>query len=702
MLSETKVMEIVHQFSHDIRKKQAVKATNTKVEVKPFPFTNIYIESVEMAQDISVHSDFNVFPEKLFRSKAPNENPDEFKYRKAIYQPITFPYWNKAVNQANRIWNKQNYAIVWDEEIDEDIVSFFETDFPKYKSFVSYYKDIFTRWKINDPNALITYRPKSLPEKTIETEEGQKEVFDSSKLIEPMPFIYGSEKVIGFEEGVFAFVLTDQKSLLNHGNRKVKEGLVLELYDDTNVYFVVQKGKKSDWEFDIMLYYKHDLGKLPAEKLKGIPKQRGESVLYQSYFYPAVPNLNIALCTHSTLDMSIYTHAFPQRWEYVDKCNAPGCIDGRIRDFDHPDKEKDCSKCNGTGTTNKHSPTSAFQVKTPTALDKSGAEIAMPPFGYVAPDSQILEFSYNKVRNDIAQAFVFINIDISSSNVKGSETALGKQIDREELFNFLLQFSSEVFDSVRFGINCMGRMRYGTSFDMPKIKEPVTFSIRNEADLTTEITVAKDANIPDIAIRNLLEEYLNSRFAKSDKTRNLIKLAFFTDRLITQNMTEIAQGIAVGTIKKYEAILHSSLITFIDEATNEDKGFMDKDIAAQKEILVQKAKDKEAELTEVVGLEGLPPEGGEGTEGGEGQAQGGQTAATLEAQAKLRGTVGGVQAIISVNAAVAEGSMTEVAAELLLEVAFGYPSDIAKNLIEPVINPEQIKAIIQKDIDGNE
>src|ERR1044072_2147116 len=129
----------------------------TKQERKPdekIPaFNSVYVDSVEMRDKIAVHSELNVFPWKLFKKKAPNEDPAQFEYRKENYEPSTTPYWNKAQNAINRIWNRQNFEIHWESETGEGTAKeYYTEDYPSYGSVVNYFESIVTRQKINDPN----------------------------------------------------------------------------------------------------------------------------------------------------------------------------------------------------------------------------------------------------------------------------------------------------------------------------------------------------------------------------------------------------------------------------------------------------------------------------------------------------------------------------------------------------------------------
>jgi hypothetical protein len=65
---------------------------------------------------------------------------------------------------------------------------------------------------------------------------------------------------------------------------------------------------------------------------------------------------------------------------------------------------------------------------------------------------------------------------------------------------------------------------------------------------------------------------------------------FITDRLITSNVVDITARLANGTADKWEAVLHDSIYTIIDNELIVDPNFFDKDIEQQKQIIIDKAK----------------------------------------------------------------------------------------------------------------
>jgi hypothetical protein len=587
---QAKVDEVIQiSLDHENAFKKLFKKDSEHMGGHP-DYNPVYKRSVELEEEMETHMEAKHFPEKLFKSKAPNENPEEFNYRKSIYQPVTKPFMNRAFRTINRIWNDSNYTIGnWKEE---DHKEYFEVQYPKHKSIVAFFRSVVTKFKLRDPNGVIAVKPRKIP--TLKDKDGNL-VADQSKLIEPTAVLYESEQVILFEEDQFALIELREKSLVKHSQSMEKSGRIFEFYDENNIWRIEQVGKKTDYQFEYTIYYEHNLGKLPVTKLKGEPCESEDNyTVYESYLMPAIPNLNIALYNHNTLEMSITNDAFPQRWEYVDPCNYEGCEGGYIT-YDS-DKKSACPSCKGTGHTERHSPLGVKQVYIGDRLTQGAENLSMPPAGYIAPDTATLEFRHTKYLKDVEQAFAFLNIDVSNSNVKpGEETATGKRIDREELFSFLLLISNELFDLLDQTIDVIGKMRYGT-FEGPEITKPVDFSIRSNEELIQEMVDAKAAFVPDIIIQKQLKEYALNRFNTSHEVTKFLDIVFKVDRLLTLTQQDIVLQKTIGAVINWEVILHTSIYTFLEQLLVEDPKFLELEFAEQKTKLEQKAKDKEAEV----------------------------------------------------------------------------------------------------------
>ncbi len=580
----------------------AVLDVEDKTKKEDIPeYSAIYKEAVKRYNDVRPHAERGHFPEKLFKESAPNESQEEFKYRKSIFKNITVPYWKRARSTVNRIWNRANFSINWKEESstvtqNNPPKKYFEEKFPGYNSLISYFEQVVTDAKLKDPNAVITFKPRNI---MFDRKKGQF-VVDESDVREPIPVIYYSPNVILYKPNKLAFVELHENTTLENG----KKGRIFEVYDDTNIWKIYQVGKKHENRFKIFKYYKHGLGYLPVNKLRGEPQQIDSDSIYASYFEPALPNLDLALRDSSTLQMVKYNIAYPQRWEFVDPCDECRGT-GWIQDVDSDEEYQICQSCNGTGNIDKHSPMKTIEIQAGDRLDEGDEGVSIPPVGFASPDSEILDFLRDEIREQIEKGFAFLNIDVSSSNVKGSEdTALGKKIDREELFEFLRIISNEAFDLLRFSIKTIGYMRYSKDIfeeEIPSVNEPVDFGIRSLEEITQEMNEAREKKLPMIAMRKLLKEYVQTRFNMDAEAKKIVDLIMMTDRLFMLTNKEIAVKLNTGTVAKWEDILHTSIQTFIDEAIEEDSDFLDKEITEQKEILMKKARAKVGELQEGTG-----------------------------------------------------------------------------------------------------
>lgn len=586
-------------------KKDALKAarytvdgilSTKKDELSPPDFNSLYAKCVRLYQKTRPHAEDEYFPADLFRAKAPNQKPEEYRYSREMLLKTGTPthsYWAKALSVLNRIWNEKNYSIEYPEiegveYADYTAKDYFEKHYPEHKSIEAFFRELVTQTKVADPNAWLCLDVK-LP--------GEDEEIDQSKPAEPFMRIMPCYKVLDFKAGEWVLTLSDEKSWVDYGGISKKEGFVLHFRDKTGLYKIEQRGKKTEYEFsEPELLFAWNLEYLPCARLKGQPKCTDKELYYQSVFAPAIPSLNIALIDSNTLQVSKVAGAYPERWEYVDDCDAEGCEYGLIYSDDRESMHR-CHQCAGAGRKNYASALSVMQIPAPKDNSMGVQSDKMhPPFaGYVEKAGlvEMLKFLDEQVEANCIRAFEFINFDVSNSNVKGSETALGKQIDMQAQFSFVMQISNEEFDALGFSINTCGLVRYGAKWEPVEIGYPQNFSIRSDADLTDEITKAKTSGIPSVALTALINEFMQSRFnsrADVDRRFNLISQA---DRLLPFSSMEVISKLSAGTILKWQAILHDQIDYFIAKAERENDAFWEIELADQIVILEDYAKAEE-------------------------------------------------------------------------------------------------------------
>jgi len=543
-----------------------------------------YERAAKMREEIRTHADYQYFPARLFAEKSPNQTPEEFEYQKEIYRPVTVSYWYKGIGQINRIWNKQNYLIGfqdWNRE-EQSPQDYFLFDFPDFKSVDEYFEQIVTPQDIKDPNAVMALIPRNW-------------FLDQTERPELLPKIYPCTSVLLYEQG-FCFIKNGYSKLKDSIKTK---GLRVLFIDEEKIVQLVERGTPGKTYFEVESYddrlmvYFHDCGELPVKKLGGTPMEceDGEKY-YQSYFYPAVPDLDKATRDDSTLNVSKYTHAFPQRWQYVTECDNPICEDGYVYDRDEsgmPTVKNVCGTCNGQARRASISPQSIMEVTAPSRIDDSSKDVKIPPAGYIEQNTAILDFLDKQTTKYIQQGFSILNLDVVNTHAQTDETAKGKMIDREELFSFLKQIASNLFGLMKWSVDLMGKERYGSEWEGFHLYPPQNFEVRSSADITEELSSA-----PGPAKRLLMPEYVRQRFGVKKNAQQVMDLAIQVDVLAAMSADEVIKIVSTGQLPKWKAVLHYEAINLIEEAIEEREDFMDLPYSTKVEILEQKAKDRES------------------------------------------------------------------------------------------------------------
>lgn len=547
----------------------------------------LYKKAYKHSEEVEVHS-CGDFPKKLIDYTFPNETKEEKEYRNKSFQPVTKPYWKKALRSLSRIWSEQNYTIEWG---DETVKEYFTNNLPFYNDIRTYFKSVVTSSKINDPNAVLAV---CFDVATKEGENGEI-VIDDTVEISPYPAIFESEDVLMYSENEYCLLVSEEKSVVKFGGKNVNDGYVFYLYDRNVIYKISQYGDKINWTFEATVYFEHGLDWLPCWKLKGTPEDViGNAVYYESHFSPAIPHLNEAVILHSTLKASISKIAYPIRSYYEQECNA--CDNGHVTIGEGESlRYEKCSSCGGSGKM-KFSPLRDYVHKLPTATDPES--VPFPGLTYVSPDSAILEFSSQKIDDYISKAFMFLNIDAIPDGMKSGlgedATATKSKIDRDEQFVSMLDISNELFELLDYFLYAAYRIRYMKPDSIIKISPPKTFELTSAAELTAELSEAKTNAIPEIAIGALTIDYVTKRFTQNGQIAEITKIVQYCDALYTKDDQSIA--ILRPTLQTWEIILHTFIYTFMYEKLNENENYLDTTLAEIKADMIAMAKAKAAEL----------------------------------------------------------------------------------------------------------
>lgn len=563
-------------------------------------FHPAYLRSVRQAERLRPHCDAEYYPEKLFSALSPHQRSDEAKWLKDNYEPFTIPVYIDFMNTIKRGTNHNNYSIAYTDMPEEykaddrELKTYLNTGIGEYGSIEAWFTDSMLEWKIKDANSVVAVLPK---DGFTEVDEEGRVVIREDVMIEPVPVIYGSDRVLAYESDVLFTGISAEHSMIKTTGPDEKTGLIIDIYTPTMIYKAVQVGRKSDWKFEVREYYPHEWERLPAWPLKGVPHEIDGGVMYyQSPYYYALAALNTTLKNKNILEMTNANVAFPYRIMLTDECDFKGddgsrCLDGQVT---IAGTLQQCPACGGSGMKNKPSAGGTLLVQ-----EVIGGEQVpnMDRIRFVAPDTAILTWMETKAKNEEIRAREILHLRTATDQANGSDpTATGRLVDQQSMYAFIMPIVNSAFETFGNVVSAITYMRYAEKVEAPKVTPPVNLDFMTSADYLDEYKTAVTTGAPPIVIRRFMERYVKSLFYGSETEEKMWKLVLSIDELAAQSNDEVRALKGANLVTSWQAVLHISIFKYIADAMAEDKDFLIKPIDQQQKVVVDKARLAAAEL----------------------------------------------------------------------------------------------------------
>lgn len=553
-----------------------------------------YRAAVKQRDRIANHAVVDKYPYDLFEKRAPNETEEEADYIKANYKNITHPIYVDYLSVVGRALADGNWSLKLDTT--SEFPTYAAEGIEYHKSVEAYVKEIILNLKATDPNGVIAITVPMLPMVEV---NGQM-VPDDRAAFKPQPIYYPCERVVGWDAGKYAFLESHEKTVVKWGNGSVKAGRVFYFYDRENIWRIAQYGSFVDHTFTVDVIFRHDLGYVPCEKLKGVASILPDnSIYYTSRFYYAVDPLDNVLTNANYLQCSVANCMFPFRvmvgdiCDFFDTATGVGCNGGWIQRADadgrvHRDK---CHVCNGSGMKVRVSPMGTYLLKPKMGQDGGDADYSKP-VEYITPSTEAGKFVQELIDKYTALARSILHIHTSNTEVKGSDTrtATGDAIDLKAMYAFVRPEADQIFDLFEFLLKTMADIR-GEEVTV-ELMRPRTFDFRTDADMLADIEKARTAGAPDVVQHALIYQFINNRYYADSEGAAVFNLIVAADRLLTLSGDAITSRKAQGAVANWEVVLHDSAVQIINELIAADPEFLMRDLADQIAQLVAAAKAK--------------------------------------------------------------------------------------------------------------
>lgn len=601
MVQENELLDIIDGIIAIRKKRDKSNPINRNVP----EYYNSYDKYVDWMEQISYHSVKGKIPYEMIERKAPNQSDQEKDWVVNNFKQITLPVFYEFLSVVARGLHDSNWSIDYANDQQQYITS--DMTFKKYveddiastplsMSFDSWVRFVFPTIKLTDSMGVITFKPYNGEKTTLDTDGNI--VVAGDELPEPIPYYYSSDRVLSRLEWGYLLIEANDYSIVEFNGKRVREGLVFELYDDINIWRIYQVGKKNDYQFEYELIFRHDLGYIPADYLKGKPTYNVDGALcWQSPFLMVTDLLDDVLLDGCNLRAIKASCTYPQKVMIGNDCefqddHGNKCVQGYIMQPDNGGFYK-CPECHGSGLAQRTSPLNTILVRTDNSKGTADTVKPADALAFIAPDMNTPTFLREEIDNGLVKALSILHLKTTNSKVQGAEdmTATGMVLDEKGKYAFIKTIVDQIFDFYEFGMKVIGQMRYGNDFEKPYINRPVSYDFNSESDYLQQIAAVQEAGAPPSIVALYVYKYIKAIFYDNATTAKVYDLIIASDRLFSLNKEQIAISLSRNLAEKWEVVLHDSALTFVSELIRENENFLDQEMSVKIEQLQAKAQE---------------------------------------------------------------------------------------------------------------
>lgn len=548
-----------------------------------------YDEAVEAAEQMAVHAD-GQFPDKLIKERRPNEPQEVLDYRQTIFVPKTKPVFSKIISSLSKIRRSSDWSIRYEGEFSripegETLEDYCEYYYPYFTSVTNWIYSVWLKKYLVDPNAVVFIYPEEMPD-------------EQNRYLKPFTYIFDSAHVLDFVQNDYAVLVNPEGCTFTTSKGE---------FPGKSFYVVtverIMRFDQADGRGTMVLAwdYIHGLDELPVYKIGAvISDAKGINFFYESRIAGVKPEFDEALREYSDLQAAKVLHIYPERWEYTNhECTNCKGTGRRQNPAYTPDcncpSTVECDNCSGKGYV-VAGPYSKIMIK-PASMGESA--LPTPPAGYVEKDVEIVKVQEESITKHIMDGLAAINFEFLI-NTPLNQSGTAKEVDKDELNNTVHSIAEDMVRNMDWIYWIIARYRYGLIYNpdeisemIPSIAVPEKYDILSSKHLEEQLTSAK-TNKTNAAIINALEiEYANKSFNNDTAVRDRVELVLSLDPLANIPEDDKMSRLSNKGITQLDYIISSNIHEFVKRAVDEDENFPDLEPKAQKEKMIQFAKEIE-------------------------------------------------------------------------------------------------------------
>lgn len=521
---------------------------------------------VEECEKVKLHSIDRPSVDMLVKYQ-PSEPDWAIEYKTKNWRAITKAPFEKIESVIAKVFRASDFVVKFPDSPNgarngETLQDYTETKFPKVKSFLFWFQNIWLRQYLVEPNGVSIVQPLNM----------DKAVTDYWR---PYPMQVEAEDVLYFDDDFLLVEKEDDKWLL---------------VDKQDFVTITRTKDGNKAKFNAQVDFTHNLGYVPASFNGGkIMLDDENNFYYESVVSGVTPYWTQALMEVADKNVSIKQHVHPEKAVYgEDKCKV---CDGTGRKthlvgLERRAETRECVECGGSGiATAVTSPFGIHIIRPP-----RGSELPPPdwaPAKYIQKDISPLEFLDKDVDKLIKQGYAAVCMEqLAEDNAQVQESGIKKSYDMEQtnlfLYNiavFITQFKLpwfyKVFSDYRYGAIGQGMPSEAILKMQPQINTPRRFDIVGVNDLKAQIADLKKAGVSPDIINELEKQLVGKEFSGDQDTISYLTAVIDLDPLRNFNVEDKSLMYASGSIRLEDFAVSSNIQTLVQKAAEMTPNFYD-------------------------------------------------------------------------------------------------------------------------------
>lgn len=527
----------------------------------------------------------------LLKKFARREDETQFKQRVELTNAITpavssslmTPFYK--VGRSNNIINNIDFEN--SENNDSKILNIEEAAlyYNGDKSLHRYLETRLVELNFSDPNSFII------------TEFDMPEIGAQGELLEkvqPRPFEVKSENAINYfyKNNILQWIIVKLDSTYDNSKGEIKKGETYTIYfPDVAIKFTQIELTSSQFAIGQIIEFETEDGTYQYYRADKERFFQVENFEYNATYVPAVQvgykhdlstdgntyvsPMHDALCyfmksikTVSEFDLTMALHAFPQKFQYVNRCMGAsnyGCNNGQTNDG------ATCTKCNGSGFAMHTGAADAVVMRIP--KDKEELMNLEQLVHYEYPPIDLLKFQdefifqlKNEARQAVFNSEIFTKADITKT---ATEMTLSMESVYDTLFPFAENFS-KIYKDILFVI-----AKFRDINDIViEHRFPKDFKFKTTADLLNELNIANTSGAAGYIRSELSMDIAAQQYIDKPEELKRIEVKQMFYPFPDKSPNEVAFIISSDITTMYNKILYANFdnIFFKLEKNAEKKG----------------------------------------------------------------------------------------------------------------------------------